>query len=90
MDKQVFNSVWEALYPESSTYVSYMEFKSALLKEAQDLAHRLPEEAGREIGGEAWHSIIEGEIDRLTVDDLLLILERAGSHYEVTFRRKAA
>ena len=68
---------------------SYMEFKSALLKEAQELAHQFPEETGLEIEPEILESIIAGDIDRLTVDDLLLILERAGSHYEVTFRRKA-
>ena len=86
MASQMYNSVWDALYPESSTYASYMEFKSALLKEAQAITG----ERGLEIESETLNAITAGDIDRLTVDDLLLILERAGSHYEVTFRKKAA
>ncbi len=74
MSRQTFKSVWDALYPESSSYASYMEFKSALLKDAQKLAQGLPYEIMPEIEPETIESIISGEIDRVTVDDLLLIV----------------
>ena len=94
MQNNQFDNVWNALYPDSRVCASSMELKSILLNEITEVLNNNgwnSQEAASSMGmpREIFNNILEGNIDNITIDDLLLIMEKAGRPVEVILKRAA-
>lgn len=91
MEGRRFDSIWNALYPDSRVCASSMELKSILLNEITGLLNNKGwnlQEAASSMGMPRGiiNNILEGNVDKITIDDLLLIMEKAGRPVEIMLR----
>ena len=94
MENKQFDNVWEALYPDSRVCVSSMELKSVLLNEITELLNdngwnSQDAASTMRMSKQLFDNILKGNIDSVTIDDLLLIMEKAGRPVEIILRRAA-